>query len=116
MMSPPSRSLRAPLHQEVNQPNAGSEARRTRVHTRRLPRSRQEEKSTPQWEAALPRGMKEEDILQKRYETFTADNDWVQCVKGSLLGLEDRATPSKEDINTSERFMPRAAASEQEPP
>ena len=44
------------------------------------------------------------------------DNDWVQCVRGSLLGLEDGATPSKEDINTSEHFMPHAAASEPEPP
>ena len=44
------------------------------------------------------------------------DNDWVQHVRGSLLGLEDGATPSKEDINTSECFMPRAAASEPEPP
>ena len=70
----------------------------------------------PQQEAALPRGVKEEDILPKRYETFTVDNDWVQWVRGSLLGLEDKATPSKEDINTLERFVPRAAASEPEPP
>ena len=68
--------------------------------------TREEEKSTPQWEAALSRGVKEEDILHKRYQTFTADNNWVQCVRGSLLGLEDGATPSREDINTSERFMP----------
>ena len=70
----------------------------------------------PQREAALPRGVKEEDILQKRYETFTVDNDWVQHVRGSLLGLEDGATPSKEDINTSECFMPQVAASEPKPP
>ena len=69
----------------------------------------------PQWEAALPRGVREEDLLPKRYENFTVDNDWVQHVRGSLLGLEDGATPSKEDINTSECFMPRAAASEPEP-
>ena len=68
--------------------------------------TREEEKNMPQWEAALPRGVKEEDILHKRYETFTADNDWVQHVRGSLLGLEDGVTPSKEDINTSECFMP----------
>ena len=68
--------------------------------------TREEEKSTPQWEAALPRRVKVEDILPKRYETFTADNDWVQHVRGSLLGLEDGATPSKEDINTSECFVP----------
>ena len=44
------------------------------------------------------------------------DNDWVQHVRSSLLGLEDGITPSKEDINTSECFMPRATASEPEPP
>ena len=65
---------------------------------------------------ALPRGVKEEDILHKRYETFTADNDWVQHVRGSLLGLEDGATPSREDINTSGHFVPQVAASEPEPP
>ena len=36
-------------------------------------------------------------------------------MRGSLLGLEDGATPFKEDINTSECFTPRAAA-EPEPP
>ena len=70
----------------------------------------------PQWEVALPTGVKEEDLLPKRYETFTMDNDWAQWVRCGLLGLETRATPSKEDINTSERFIPRAAASELEPP
>ena len=37
-------------------------------------------------------------------------------MRHSLLGLEDRATPPKEDINTSEHFVPQAAASEPEPP
>ena len=78
--------------------------------------TREEEKSMPQQEAALPGRVKEEDILQKRYETFTMDNDWVQHVRSSLLGLEDGVTPSKEDINTLEYFMPLAAASEPEPP
>ena len=45
-----------------------------------------EERSMPPWEAALPRGVKKEDILPKRYETFTADNGWVQRMKCSLLG------------------------------
>ena len=31
----------------------------------------------PRQEAALPTGMEEEDILPKRYETFTMDHDWV---------------------------------------
>ena len=68
--------------------------------------TRGEDKSTPHWEAALPTGVKEEDLLPKRYETFTMDNDWVQWVRCSLLGLETGAMPSKEDINTSECFVP----------
>ena len=44
------------------------------------------------------------------------DNNWVQRVRCGLLGVETRATPSKEDIDTSECFVPRAAASESEPP
>ena len=75
-----------------------------------------EEKSTPRREVALPAGVKEEDLLLKRYETFTMDHDWVQRVRCSLLGLKTGATPSKEDINTSEHFVPRAAVSEPEPP
>ena len=76
----------------------------------------EEEKSTPQWEAALPRGVKKEDILPKRYETFTADNSWAQRVRCSLLGLEAGTTPSREDINTSECFVPQAAALEPDLP
>ena len=57
-----------------------------------------------------------EDILPKRYETLTADNDWVHQVRCSLLGLEAGTKPSKEDINTSEWFAPQAAAWETEPP
>ena len=37
----------------------------------------QEERSTPLWEAALPRGVKKEDILPKRYDTFMADTSLV---------------------------------------
>ena len=60
----------------------------------------------PQREAALPRGVKEEDLLPKRYETFTMDHNWVQRVRGSLLGLKARATSSKKDIDTLEHFVP----------
>ena len=70
----------------------------------------------PRWEAALPTGVKEEDLLPKRYETFIMDHSWVQRVRGSLLGLKAGATPSKKEINTSEHFVPRAAALEPEPP
>ena len=37
-------------------------------------------------------------------------------MRGSLLELKAGATPSKKDINTSEHFVPRVAASEPEPP
>ena len=72
--------------------------------------------STPQQEAALPKGVRMEDILPKRYETLAADNKWVHQVRCSLLGLEAGTIPSKKDINTSERFTPQAAAWETEPP
>ena len=78
--------------------------------------TREDEKSTPQWEAALSRGVKMEDILPRRYETITSDNNWVHQVRCSLLGLEAGTMPSREDINTSEWFMPRVAAWELEPP
>ena len=76
----------------------------------------EEERSTPPQEAALPRGVTEEDILPKRYETFAADNGWVQCMRCSLLGLEPGTTPSRKDIDTSECFVPRAVASESDLP
>ena len=76
----------------------------------------EKEGSTPPREAVLPRGVTEEDILPKRYETFTSDNDWVQRMRCSLLGLEDGATPSRKDIDTSGHFVPLAAASESDLP
>ena len=68
--------------------------------------TKEDEKTMPQQEAALPRGVKIEDILPRRYETLVADNNWVHWVRYSLLGLEAGTTPSKEDINTSEQFIP----------
>ena len=76
----------------------------------------EKEESLPPCEAVLPRGVTEEDILPKRYETFTSDNDWVQRVRCSLLGLEAGTTPSRRDIDTSSCFIPRAAASESDLP
>ena len=66
----------------------------------------EEEGSTPPREAVLPRGVMEEDILPKRYETFTSDNDWVQRLRCSLLGLEAGTTPSRKDIDTLDCFVP----------
>ena len=70
----------------------------------------------PRREATLPTGVKEEDLLPKRYETYTGDNNWVQRVRCSLLELETGTMPSREDIDTSEHFVPQAVASESEPP
>ena len=66
----------------------------------------EKEESLPPHEAVLPRGLMEEDILPKRYETFISDNDWVQRVRCSLLGLEAGTTPSRRDIDTLSRFVP----------
>ena len=64
------------------------------------------EESPPPCEASLLRGMSEKDILPKRYEVFTSDYDWVQSIRGSLLGLEAGASPSRRDIDNSSHFVP----------
>ena len=74
------------------------------------------EESPPPREAALLRGMSEKDILPKRYEVFTSNYDWVQSIRGSLLGLEAGASPSRRDIDNSSCFIPRMAASETDLP
>ena len=74
------------------------------------------EESPPPREAALPRGMTEKDILPKRYEVFTSDYNWVQSIRGSLLGLEAGASPSQRDIDNFSRFVPRTVTSETELP
>ena len=76
----------------------------------------EKDESLPPCEAVLPQGVMEEDILPKRYETFTLDNDWVQCVRCSLLGLEAGTMPSRRDIDTLSHFVPQAVASESDLP
>ena len=68
--------------------------------------TKEEGMSTPHQEEALPKGVRLEDILPKRYDTLSGDNEWAQRVRCSLLGLETGTTPSKEDINSSRRFTP----------
>ena len=72
--------------------------------------TREEVMSTPHQEEALPKGVRLEDILPKRYDTLSGDNEWVHRVRCSLLGLEAGTILSKEDINSSKRFTPQAAA------
>ena len=78
--------------------------------------TKEKEESLPPREAYLPREMKEEDLLPKRYEVFTSDYEWVQRVRGSLLGLEAGASPSRREIKNSSRFRLRMAVSETELP
>ena len=66
----------------------------------------EKEESPPPCGAVLPRGVSEEDIHPKRYEVFTSDYDWVQSIRGSLLGLEAGTSPSRRDIDNSSRFIP----------
>ena len=70
----------------------------------------------PPREAVLPRGVTEEDILPKRYETFASHNDWVQHMRCSLLGLEAGTTPSRKDIDTSDCIVPQVVLSESDLP
>ena len=72
--------------------------------------------STPHQEEALRKGVRLKDILPKRYDTFSADNEWAHRIRCSLLGLETGTTPSKEDINSSKRFSPQTTAWENGPP
>ena len=60
--------------------------------------------------------MSEKDILPKKYEVFTSDYDWVQSVRGSLLGLEAGTSPSRRDIDNSSCFVPQTVASESDLP
>ena len=78
--------------------------------------TKEEGMSMPYQEEALPKGVRIEDILPKRYKTLSSDNDWAHRVRHSLLGLETGTILSKEDINSSERFTPQATARETEQP
>ena len=72
--------------------------------------------SPPPPDASLPKGTMEKDLLPKRYEVFASDYEWVQHVRGSLLGLEADDSPSRRQIECSSCFQLQMAASETEPP
>ena len=65
---------------------------------------------------SLPKGMTEKDLLPRRHEVFSSDYEWVQHVRGRLLGLEANDSPSKSQIDRSSCFRLRTAASEMELP
>ena len=62
------------------------------------------EESLPPHDVSLPRGTKEKDLLRRRYGVFASDYEWVQSVRGSLLGLEAGDSPSKREIEDSSHF------------
>ena len=70
----------------------------------------------PFLQVSLLKGMMEKDLLPKRHEVFSSNYEWVQCVRGRLLGSEANDTPSKSQINHSSHFHLRTVASEMEPP
>ena len=74
------------------------------------------EESLPPHDVSLPRGTKEKDLLPQRYEVFPSDYEWVQSMRGSLLGLEAGDSPSRRESEDSNPFQLRMVASETEPP
>ena len=71
------------------------------------PRKKQateETESLPPPDVSLPKGTMEKDLLPQRYEVFASDYEWVQRVRGSLLGLEADDSPSRRQIECSSRF------------
>ena len=58
----------------------------------------------------------EKDLLPWRYQVFASNYEWVQHVRGSLLGLEADDSPSRRQIKCSSHFQLKTAASEVEPP
>ena len=63
-----------------------------------------ETESLPLPHVSLPKGMTEKDLLPKRYEVFASIYEWVQHMRGSLLGLEASDSPSKSQIKCSSHF------------
>ena len=76
----------------------------------------EEETTAPPLEDDLPTGVRPKDILPKQYDTLCSDHPWVHKVRCSLLGLEVGTMPSREDIDSTEQFVPRAACKDSEPP
>ena len=67
-------------------------------------RATEETAESPPPNVSLPKGTKEKDLLPQRYEVFASDYEWVQSVRGSLLGLEADDSPSRRQIEGSSRF------------
>ena len=60
--------------------------------------------SLPPHEISLPKGTKEKDLLPRRYEVYASDYEWVQSVRGNLLGSEAGNSPTRREIEDSSHF------------
>ena len=67
-------------------------------------RATEEMESPPPPDVSLPKVTTEKDLLQRRYEVFASDYEWVQHVRGSLLRLEADDSPSRRQIECSSHF------------
>ena len=67
-------------------------------------RATEEMESPPPPDVSLPKGTTEKDLLPRRYEVFASDYEWVQRVRGSLLGLEANDSPLRRQIECSSHF------------
>ena len=65
---------------------------------------------------SLPKGTTEKDLLPRRHKVFSSNYEWVQRVRGRLLGLEANNSPSKSQIDHSSHFRLQTAASKMELP
>ena len=64
----------------------------------------EETESPPPPDAPLPKGTMDKDLLPRRYQVFASDCEWVQRVRGSLLGLEANDSPLRRQIECSSHF------------
>ena len=76
----------------------------------------EESTAAPPLEDDLPSSVRLVYILPKWYDTLCSDHPWIHKVRCSLLGLEVGTMPSREDIDSSEWFVPRATCKGLEPP
>ena len=98
-------------HQKHGLDEPASSSSTTKKHA-----TQEEETTAPPLEDDLPTGVRLEDILPKRYNTLCSDHPWVHKVRCSLLGLEVGTMLSREDIDSTERYVPQAICKDSEPP
>ena len=108
--------LQAPIAEPATSKKRGQDEPASSSSPSKKHAAQEEETSTPPLEDDLPKGVRPEDILPKRYDTLCSDHPWVHNVRCSLLGLEAGTMPSREDIDSSPQFVPQAACKDSKPP